>query len=455
MNPLVTLLALGLFLLANAVPSLAADAPNLVGTWEYKDPASGVTLTFLLNPDGSGKFADQPIRYTVEGDKLQLVADGEKITYNFKLDADTMTVSGGDLDKPAAFMRKGGAPGKKGLGAKLKGLGEGEPAKTDSDRPNPLAPGLGGADAKTTPAAADAKTPAAAGPVGVWQAEDGDQLEIRADALVYRGITIPATLTANAVKLSVNGQTGECPFEVSGNTMKITIGNVPMTLKRVGGEPEKKPADGAKAGAADPKPVDPKSIVGNWDSPDGSVIVRPDGTLRSGGKEVKYTLDEKFITLTDDTGWLKIPYKLDGDKLILGTGPTKTLTRAAAGPAGAAAGVWSVTESSVDPANVMSITQYLTLYPDGTVGFAKTEGGATRTAVSEQLERFSSFKNKAGGGGRTYGRWQADNNGNVTLQWQGAFGNATWQGRMDRNGKLVFPNAGILNEGSAQAYEKQ
>ena len=25
----------------------------------------------------------------------------------------------------------------------------------------------------------------------------------------------------------------------------------------------------------------------------------------------------------------------------------------------------------------------------------------------------------------------------------------------DRNGKLVFPNAGILNEGSTQAYEKQ
>lgn len=464
MNWFTALTAFGLLLLAADVPSRAADAPNVAGAWEYKDPASGITVTFLLNPDGSGKFADQAIRYTVEADKLQLVADGEKLTYNFRLDGDTMTVSGGDLDKPAAFTRKGATPSKKGLGAKLKGLGgEGEPgAKPNADRPNPLAPGLGGADAKPT-APADTKPAAPSGPVGVWQAEDGDQLEIRADALVYRGITIPATLTANAVKLSVNGQTGECPFEVSGNTMKITIGNVPMTLKRVGGgEAEKKPADAAKTGAdakaagADAKPVDPKSIVGNWDSPDGSVIVRPDGTLRSGGKEVKYTLDEKFITLTDDTGWLKIPYKLEGaDKLILGTGPTKTLTRAAAGPAGAAAGVWSVTESSIDPTNVMSITQYLTLYPDGTVGFAKTEGGATRTAVSEQLERFSSFKTKAGGAGRTYGRWQADNNGNVTLQWQGAFGNATWQGKIDRTGKLVFPNAGILNEGSTQAYEKQ
>src|SRR6266700_3202250 len=181
MNWFVALPAFCLILLATELPSLAADTSNVAGNWEYKDPASGVTVTFILNADGSGKFADQPIRYTVEGDKLQLVADGEKLTYNFMLDGDTMTVSGGDLDKPAPFTRKGGAPSKKGLGAKLKGLGEGDAAKTDPDRPNPLAPGLGGADAKAAPAATDAKPAAAAGPAGVWQAEDGDQLEIRAD----------------------------------------------------------------------------------------------------------------------------------------------------------------------------------------------------------------------------------------------------------------------------------
>ena len=103
----------------------------------------------------------------------------------------------------------------------------------------------------------------------------------------------------------------------------------------------------------------------------------------------------------------------------------------------------------------MSITQYLSLYPDGTIGFAKTEGGATRTAVSEQLERFSSFKTKAGGAGRTYGNWKADGD-TVTIQWRGAFNNATWQGRVDpRTGKLTIRGAGILNEGDTLAYERQ
>jgi len=157
-------------------------------------------------------------------------------------------------------------------------------------------------------------------------------------------------------------------------------------------------------------------------------------------------------TLSDDKQWVKIPYKLDGDKLILGSGPTQTLTRSAGGPAG----VYTVTESSLDPQFFMSITHYLTLYPDGSVGFEKTEGGASRTKVTENFERFRSWKEHQGQAGRTYGKWQADANGGVTIQWQGAFKNATWEGRIDpKTGKLVLPHAGILKEGEALAYEKQ
>jgi hypothetical protein len=230
--------------------------------------------------------------------------------------------------------------------------------------------------------------------------------------------------------------------------MTITIGGQALALKRVGAAPAPEKKADAVAAAADPK-----SIIGTWDSPDGgTVIIRPVGTSRTGGQEFKYQVDATVITLSDDKNYVKIPYKLDGGKLILGTGRTKTLTRSAGGPAG----VYTVTESSLDPQFFMSITHYLSLYPDGTVGFAKTEGGATRTAVTEHLERFSSFKNKAGGGGKTYGRWQADANGAVTIQWNGAFKNATWQGRLDpKTGKLILPGAGILKEGDTLAYEKQ
>jgi hypothetical protein len=435
-------------LIVIAAPAFAADPPAVTGVWEYKDPAVAAnSITFTLNPDGTGKVDDDAVTYTVSGNTIKIVTGGETVAYTFKIDGDTMTVAGGDLDKPTPFTRKNATP-KKGLGAKIKNMAAADPAKTEAPKPD---------DAKTdTPPAQPKAAAAPAGPVGTWQSADGDQMEIRADALVYRGVTIPATLTAQSLKINANGQTVECPFEITGDAMNITIGGQALALKRVGGGgppvPENKPAEKKpEAGAA---ATDAKTLAGTWDGPEGTVIIRPDGTTRTGGQEYKYTVDAQFITLSDDKNYLKIPYKLDGDKLILGTGPTKTLTRSAGGPAG----VWVVTESSLDPQFFMSITHYLSLYPDGTVGFAKTEGGATRTAVTENLERFSSFKNKtaAAAAGKTYGRWQVDADGVVTIQWSGAFKNATWQGRIDpKTGKLALPHAGILNEGQALAYEKQ
>jgi hypothetical protein len=420
--------------------TFAADAPGVAGVWEYKDPVAVNSITFTLNPDGTGKVDDDACTYTVAGDTIKVVIGGDTVSYTFKLDGDRMTVSGGDLDKPTVFARKNATP-KKGLGAKIKAA-QTDTQKTKTDAPKADTP-------KTDTPAADAK-PTSKSPIGTWQSADGDQVEIKADAMVYRGVSIPATLTDKSLNISANGQTVECPFDVNGDSMNITIGGQALALKRVGAAPAvEKKADGA----ADKKPAtDAKGLVGSWDGPEGTVVIRPNGTARTSGQEFKYQVDPQYITLSDDKNFVKIPYKLDGDKLVLGTGPTKTLTRSTGGPAG----VWVVTESNLDPQFYMSVTHYLSLYPDGTVGFAKTEGGATRTAVTENLERFSTFKNKQGGGGKTYGKWQVDGDGVVTIQWQGAFNNATWKGRVDPNsGKLSMPRAGILNEGATLAYEKQ
>lgn len=618
-------LALVVFFTTNA---RAADAPAVAGVWEYKDPAVAAnSITFTLNPDGTGKVDDDAVTYTVTGNTIKIITGGETAAYTFKIDGDTMTVSGGDLDKPTPFARKNAAP-KKGLGAKIKGLGaatatdvpktdtpktgeiadaakaaigrwefktdkasllmtldpdgtgtfNGKPmkwtlkdgllttavgeasmayqttitgdtlkltmpggsntiaferAKTGAAQGSPFdvigkvagaapatAAGLPGKWEATdgtllefgetsllfnglnvpykaaggkisitgaagpiewpytvegdkltltlegtpqmlkrtgpAPAAApEAKAAAGAGsPIGTWQAIDGDRLEIRANALVYGGNVIPGVLGEKSIRLTPNGQSIECPFEVTGDAMNITINGQPLALKRVAGGggaavPAKK---GADAGDTAKPAADPKAIVGTWESAEGSVVVRADGTVRSNGSEGRYQIDDQFITLSDDKQWVKIPYKLDGDKLILGSGPSKTLTRAAGGPAG----IYTVTESSLDPQFFMSITQYLTLYPDGSVGFEKSEGGASRTRIDENFVRFRSWKEKQGQAGKSYGRWTADANDRVTIQWQGAFKNATWQGRTDpKTGKLVLPHAGILNEGDTLAYEKQ
>src|SRR4051794_1122932 len=179
-------LLLVVFVASNA---RAADAPTVAGVWEYKDPAVAAnSITFMLNPDGTGKVDNDAVTYTVAGNTIKIVTGGETVAYTFKIDGDTMTVAGGDLDKPTPFTRKNATP-KKGLGAKIKNLNvpgtAADAPKADAAKPEP----------PRTDATADASKPAAAPTaVGIWQAADGDKMEIRADALIYQGVTLPATL---------------------------------------------------------------------------------------------------------------------------------------------------------------------------------------------------------------------------------------------------------------------
>ena len=80
-----------------AIRALAADAPNVAGVWEYKDPVAANSITFTLNPDGTGKVDDDAVTYTVAGNTIKVVTGGETVAYTFKIDGDTMTVSGGTL----------------------------------------------------------------------------------------------------------------------------------------------------------------------------------------------------------------------------------------------------------------------------------------------------------------------------------------------------------------------
>ncbi len=143
----------------------------------------------------------------------------------------------------------------------------------------------------------------------------------------------------------------------------------------------------------------------------------------------------------------------DGDRLqVTANGQTESLARIDLDdPMQAAAGVWAATESHVDPSIAMVISQYVTLYPDGAASFQKTEGGASRSQVSESLERFSSFRHT--GQRSVNGRWRSDGV-NVEVQW--GWRNAPVVGRVDlAAGKLVLADVGILVEGATLTYDRR
>src|SRR5688572_5538567 len=188
--PIATVARVAVAILACIALSAAAqDIANLPGTWEHKG-AAGETITFTLNPDGSAKIDDESAKYTVAGDTIAVVIEGETIRYAFKIEGDSMTVSGGDLDRPTTFTRK--AAPKRGLGARIKG-GAGD-TKSDAPKPHPFdVPGAVTGDASQSDKPAMPKpATAAATPFGTWSADDGDKIEIRESAIVYQGTAIPA-----------------------------------------------------------------------------------------------------------------------------------------------------------------------------------------------------------------------------------------------------------------------
>jgi len=134
-----------LFILLFAVaPALAQLAPNLTGTWKAKE--GDVTVTLVLNADGTGKLDNAKIKYAVRGRTLSIDDSGTVNNYSFELAGNKLTVSGGDLKQPMVFEREG-ATASGGLGARRQAPAE----KTAVDAPSTASSGPAGVWGMKTP----------------------------------------------------------------------------------------------------------------------------------------------------------------------------------------------------------------------------------------------------------------------------------------------------------------
>lgn len=202
-------------------------------------------------------------------------------------------------------------------------------------------------------------------------------------------------------------------------------------------------------------------IVGTWTDGQGQIVFHADGSCDYVGQRVRYAYDGKVLEVIGPGGTARMDVTIDGDRLVMNAqGQSQTLTRAKpgqapVGTANAVAGVYVGSEGTMNTSHALSITQYLTLWPDGTVSWSKSELGASNVQVSDNLARFSSFQTNPSGKGRTIGTWQAGADGSVVVQWQ-VWNNLRSQGRFDAaSGTLQLTGMGILDEGSTVRYQRQ
>ena len=77
---------------------------GLVGTWAY---GSGSTFQYVFNEDKTCSYAGRNCTYTVDGDKLSILYEGDTVAFEttFKIEDDKLTIKD-SLDNDVVYTRK-------------------------------------------------------------------------------------------------------------------------------------------------------------------------------------------------------------------------------------------------------------------------------------------------------------------------------------------------------------
>jgi len=79
---------------------------GIIGIWQNSQ--FGYQMTLILNADGNGEFDGESIQFTTQANKLSITESGATTVYTYTLQGNTLTLSGGDLEKAIAFTKSGG-----------------------------------------------------------------------------------------------------------------------------------------------------------------------------------------------------------------------------------------------------------------------------------------------------------------------------------------------------------
>ena len=101
-----------LLLLCAAVPSAQAQkSVDITGTWRVDvgaDTRNG-PREVIIRADSSASWGKEVVRWRLKEDKISIVLGGEWETHKIRLKDNTITLSGGGLDKPVTLRKVGPA----------------------------------------------------------------------------------------------------------------------------------------------------------------------------------------------------------------------------------------------------------------------------------------------------------------------------------------------------------
>jgi len=171
------------------------------GLWQNSQ--FGYQMTLMLNDDGSGEFDGEMIKFTTQGDKLTLIQAGQSTVYNYKLQGNSLTLSGGDLDGAVTFTRNGG--------------GDQSPVVASA------------------PVTQPAYSKADAGLIGVWSG-NGETIEFKSNGqCVYIGNTFSYEVSQGNIILTTTQGQVMFAYAIKGNQLNLTANGQQITYSRGAG----------------------------------------------------------------------------------------------------------------------------------------------------------------------------------------------------------------------------
>ena len=167
-----------------------AQLEKIYGTWQNNQ--FGYQMTLMLNADGNGEFDGQPIKFSMQESKLSITIGAVVTPYTFVLQANSLTLSGGDLEGSVVFTRNG------------ENTSYGSNIKVEQD---PVTPSYSNT---------------ASNLMGLWSG-NGEMIEFKADGnCVYLGNTFPYQTSQGRLILSTAQGNVTFAYTVKGSHLTLT-----------------------------------------------------------------------------------------------------------------------------------------------------------------------------------------------------------------------------------------
>lgn len=263
----------------SAVVQIGAKAQQnkIQGIWQNSQ--SGFQMVLMLNPDGSGEFDGEPVKYTIVGNKLSITQSGVATNYSFNLQGNSLTLSGGDLEGSVIFSRNGAALSQ------------------------PVAEGQEVQPIQKKQPSASATTTNSKSLIGAWSG-NGETIEFRSDGqCTYLGNTFSYQRTPEQITLITNQGNMVFGYSIQGDQLTLNANGKNIVYKK-GSVPA---ANSGKGGVA-------MELVGEWcymnmstnSQSSRCIILNGDGTYRYTSESSRSVNTDTFSAGTSSQGATKV-----------------------------------------------------------------------------------------------------------------------------------------------------